>query len=187
MPVGLGRCDVIIDIGDETLTNQSNKSNKYASIVASEHRAELFDRIDTLERDNLTLRGMLCVKRNRVDHLRLFIDDIPICSSRNEEHEEHLKLILGLLQNKELDKVPAIYKQLRFLSDKPIIKRYLPFDGTIDVVDASAHGRWAIPLDKGLLRRSQGFDGSWGGGILRRLEAFVASPIGCGGSDVGIA
>ncbi|GKB55808.1 hypothetical protein Tco_0911994, partial [Tanacetum coccineum] len=25
------------------------------------------------------------------------------------------------------------------------------------------------------------------GGILRRLEAFVASPIGCGGSDVGIA
>ncbi|GKC14012.1 hypothetical protein Tco_1010794 [Tanacetum coccineum] len=26
-----------------------------------------------------------------------------------------------------------------------------------------------------------------GGGILRRVEAFVASPIGCGGSDVGIA
>ncbi|GJY99541.1 hypothetical protein Tco_0516971 [Tanacetum coccineum] len=25
------------------------------------------------------------------------------------------------------------------------------------------------------------------GGILRRLEAFVISPIGCGGSDVGIA
>ncbi|GJX80471.1 hypothetical protein Tco_0328620 [Tanacetum coccineum] len=25
------------------------------------------------------------------------------------------------------------------------------------------------------------------GGILRRLEAFVTSPIGCGGSDVGIA
>ncbi|GJT43253.1 hypothetical protein Tco_0951968, partial [Tanacetum coccineum] len=24
-------------------------------------------------------------------------------------------------------------------------------------------------------------------GILRRLEAFVASPIGCGESDVGIA
>ncbi|GJW71009.1 hypothetical protein Tco_0127926, partial [Tanacetum coccineum] len=24
-------------------------------------------------------------------------------------------------------------------------------------------------------------------GILRRLEAFVASPIGCGGSNVGIA
>ncbi|GJX57309.1 hypothetical protein Tco_0287206 [Tanacetum coccineum] len=29
----------------------------------------------------------------------------------------------------------------------------------------------------------EGFEG----GILRRLEAFVASPIGCGGSDVGIA
>ncbi|GJW28927.1 putative reverse transcriptase domain-containing protein [Tanacetum coccineum] len=55
---------------DETLTNQSNKSNKYASIVASEQRAELFDRIGTLERDNLRLGGMLCVERNRVDRLR---------------------------------------------------------------------------------------------------------------------
>ncbi|GJR10920.1 hypothetical protein Tco_0793572 [Tanacetum coccineum] len=41
---------------DKTLRNQSNKSNKYASIVASEQRAELFDRIGTLERDNLRLR-----------------------------------------------------------------------------------------------------------------------------------
>ncbi|GJZ26111.1 hypothetical protein Tco_0570364 [Tanacetum coccineum] len=57
-------------LGDETLTNQSNKSNKYASIVASEQRAELFDRIGTLERDNLRLGGMLCVERNRVDRLR---------------------------------------------------------------------------------------------------------------------
>ncbi|GJR02154.1 cleavage and polyadenylation specificity factor subunit 1 [Tanacetum coccineum] len=57
-------------LGDETLTNQSNKSNKNASIVASEQRAELFDRIGTLERDNLRLRGMLCVDRNRVDRLR---------------------------------------------------------------------------------------------------------------------
>ncbi|GKB00073.1 MAK10-like protein [Tanacetum coccineum] len=32
-----------------------------------------------------------------------------------------------------------------------------------------------------------GEDSSLLGGILRRLEAFVASPIGCGGSDVGIA
>ncbi|GKF22240.1 hypothetical protein Tco_0074562, partial [Tanacetum coccineum] len=26
-----------------------------------------------------------------------------------------------------------------------------------------------------------------GGGVLRKLEAFVTSPIGCGGSDVGLA
>ncbi|GKG59234.1 hypothetical protein Tco_0602943, partial [Tanacetum coccineum] len=42
----------------------------YASIVASEQRAELFDRIDTSERDNMILRGMLGVERQRVDRLR---------------------------------------------------------------------------------------------------------------------
>ncbi|GJR89697.1 hypothetical protein Tco_0213708 [Tanacetum coccineum] len=62
-------CSYSPPLGDETLTNQSNKSNKYASIVASEQRAELFDRIGTLERDNLRLGGMLCVERNRVDRL----------------------------------------------------------------------------------------------------------------------
>ncbi|GJV26659.1 putative reverse transcriptase domain-containing protein [Tanacetum coccineum] len=65
-----GKVIGINTISDETLTNQSNKSNKNASIVASEQRAELFDRIGTLERDNLRLGGMLCVERNRVDRLR---------------------------------------------------------------------------------------------------------------------
>ncbi|GJV97910.1 hypothetical protein Tco_1549487 [Tanacetum coccineum] len=32
----------------------------------------------------------------------VFIDDISICSSRNKEYKEHLRLILGLLKNKEL-------------------------------------------------------------------------------------
>ncbi|GKB66194.1 hypothetical protein Tco_0927606 [Tanacetum coccineum] len=32
----------------------------------------------------------------------VFIDDISICSSRNKEYEERLRLILGLLKNKEL-------------------------------------------------------------------------------------
>ncbi|GKA11651.1 synaptobrevin, longin-like domain protein [Tanacetum coccineum] len=63
-------CSYSPPLGDETLTNQSNKSNKYASIFASEQRDELFDRIDTLEQDNLRLGGMLCVEINRVDHLR---------------------------------------------------------------------------------------------------------------------
>ncbi|GJT08979.1 hypothetical protein Tco_0843441 [Tanacetum coccineum] len=41
---------------------------------------------------------------NRVykPYLDKFIDDISICSSKNEEHEEYLRLILGLLKNKEL-------------------------------------------------------------------------------------
>ncbi|GKA18469.1 hypothetical protein Tco_0698384 [Tanacetum coccineum] len=61
---------VRIPLGDETLTIRSNRSDGYASIVASEQRAELFDRISTLERDNMRLRGMLDVERQRVDRLR---------------------------------------------------------------------------------------------------------------------
>ncbi|GJV62910.1 reverse transcriptase domain-containing protein [Tanacetum coccineum] len=52
-----GSFDVIIGIG-------------YASILASEQRAELFDRIGTLQRDNMRLRGMLGVERQRVDLLQ---------------------------------------------------------------------------------------------------------------------
>nr|GEY22602.1 hypothetical protein [Tanacetum cinerariifolium] len=44
-------------IGDETLTIRSNRIDGYASIVSSEQRIELFDRISTLERDNMRLRG----------------------------------------------------------------------------------------------------------------------------------
>ncbi|GJX10886.1 hypothetical protein Tco_0200745 [Tanacetum coccineum] len=62
MPIELGSFN-----GDETLMIQGNRSDRYASIVASEQRAELFDRIGT-----------------------------------KEEYEEHLRLILKLLKNKEL-------------------------------------------------------------------------------------
>ncbi|GKD15033.1 hypothetical protein Tco_1199440, partial [Tanacetum coccineum] len=54
---------VRIPLGDETLTIRSNRSDGYASIVSSEQRAELFDRIGMLERDNLRLKGMLDVER----------------------------------------------------------------------------------------------------------------------------
>ncbi|GJZ62827.1 hypothetical protein Tco_0619248 [Tanacetum coccineum] len=60
---------VRIPLSDETLTIRSNRSDGYASIVASEQRAELFGRIGTLERDNMRLRGMLGVERQRVDRL----------------------------------------------------------------------------------------------------------------------
>ncbi|GJY68179.1 putative reverse transcriptase domain-containing protein [Tanacetum coccineum] len=45
------------------------RSDRYASIVASEQRVELFDRIGTLEQDNIRLRVMLGVERQRVDRL----------------------------------------------------------------------------------------------------------------------
>ncbi|GJX91338.1 putative reverse transcriptase domain-containing protein [Tanacetum coccineum] len=116
-------------------------------------------RIDTLERDNLRLRGMLCVERKRVDRLQrnmsytqkdltyyghfkyqdmpfglgntpeafmdllnrvykpyldkfmiVFIDDMSIAQA-NKEYEEHLRLILGLLKNKELY---AIFSKCEF-------------------------------------------------------------------------
>ncbi|GJR92958.1 putative reverse transcriptase domain-containing protein [Tanacetum coccineum] len=70
MPVELGSFDLVIGTGDETLTIRSNKSDGYTSIIASEQRAELFNRIGTLERDNMRLRGMLGVERQRVDRLR---------------------------------------------------------------------------------------------------------------------
>nr|GFA62463.1 reverse transcriptase domain-containing protein [Tanacetum cinerariifolium] len=70
MPVELGSFDVIIGIGDETLTIRSNKSDGYTSIIASEQRVELFNRIGTLERDNIRLRGMSGVERQRVYRLR---------------------------------------------------------------------------------------------------------------------
>nr|GEX54250.1 reverse transcriptase domain-containing protein [Tanacetum cinerariifolium] len=91
MPIEIGSFDVIIGIGwltkyhamiicekkmvniplgGETLTIRSNMSDGYASIVASEQRAELFIRIGTLEQDNMILRGMLGVERQRVDRLR---------------------------------------------------------------------------------------------------------------------
>nr|GEW39444.1 putative reverse transcriptase domain-containing protein [Tanacetum cinerariifolium] len=43
--------------GDETLTIRSNRSDGYASIIASDQRAELLNRIGTLERDNMRLRA----------------------------------------------------------------------------------------------------------------------------------
>ncbi|GKA71836.1 putative reverse transcriptase domain-containing protein [Tanacetum coccineum] len=67
MPVELGSSNDIISM--DWLSKYHNRSNGYASIVASEQRVELFDRIGTLERDNMRLRGMLGVERQRVDRL----------------------------------------------------------------------------------------------------------------------
>nr|GEV00454.1 putative reverse transcriptase domain-containing protein [Tanacetum cinerariifolium] len=56
--------------GDETLTIQSNRSDGYALIIASEQRVKLLNRIGTLKRDNMRLRGISGVERQRVDRLR---------------------------------------------------------------------------------------------------------------------
>ncbi|GKA02486.1 hypothetical protein Tco_0675151 [Tanacetum coccineum] len=80
---------------DEALMIQGNRSDGYASIVASEKRAELFDRIGILERDNMRLKVMLGVERQRVDRLWHSM-------SSEKDHEEHFKLILELLKKEEL-------------------------------------------------------------------------------------
>ncbi|GKE40908.1 putative reverse transcriptase domain-containing protein [Tanacetum coccineum] len=177
MPVGLGRCDVII--GDETLTNQSNKSNKNASIVASEQRAELFDRIGTLERDNLRLGGMLCVERNRVDRLRrtvfmdlmnrvckpyldrfviVFIDDILIYSKSRKEHEGHLKLILNLLKKEELY---AKFSKCEFwLSKVQFLGHVIDSEGIhVDPAKIEAIKDWASPKTPTEIRQFLGLAG----------------------------
>ncbi|GKD49871.1 hypothetical protein Tco_1278847 [Tanacetum coccineum] len=89
IPIELGSFDVIIGmilltryhamiirdkkivrilIGDETLTIQSNRSDLYTSIIASEQRAELFNRIGTLERDNMRLGGTLGVESGELQY-----------------------------------------------------------------------------------------------------------------------
>ncbi|GJX55461.1 reverse transcriptase domain-containing protein [Tanacetum coccineum] len=57
-------------LSDETLMVRSNRNDGYASMVGSEQRAKLCGRIGTLERDNIRLRGMLDVERQRVDRLQ---------------------------------------------------------------------------------------------------------------------
>ncbi|GKD31622.1 hypothetical protein Tco_1242400 [Tanacetum coccineum] len=44
-------------------------------LVTSQHSAVMLDRIGVLERDNMRLRGMLCVERERVDSLRHHIEN----------------------------------------------------------------------------------------------------------------
>ncbi|GKC29883.1 hypothetical protein Tco_1037177, partial [Tanacetum coccineum] len=48
-------------------------SQGYEIFVAYEQRAVMSDRIRVLERDNIRLRGMLCVKRERIDSLRCYM------------------------------------------------------------------------------------------------------------------
>ncbi|GKC35260.1 hypothetical protein Tco_1047644 [Tanacetum coccineum] len=76
---------------------------------------------------------------NRVykPYLYKFIDDIFICSSRNKEYEEHLRLILGLLKNKEL--------LLRLLSDFDCKIRYHPGKARVTAYAPSRNER-AKPL-----------------------------------------
>ncbi|GJW39166.1 putative reverse transcriptase domain-containing protein [Tanacetum coccineum] len=72
-------------LGDETLTTRSNRSNGYASIVAKAFM-DLMNRV---------------YKPYLVKFVIVFIDDISIAQA-NKEYEEHIRLILGLLKNKEL-------------------------------------------------------------------------------------
>ncbi|GKE02595.1 putative reverse transcriptase domain-containing protein [Tanacetum coccineum] len=96
---------VCIPLGDETLTIRSNRSDGYASIVASKQSCLIglvmpFGLISTPE---AFMDLMNRVYKSYLDKFVIvFIDDISICSNRNKEYEEHLRLILGLLKNKGL-------------------------------------------------------------------------------------
>nr|GEV63653.1 putative reverse transcriptase domain-containing protein [Tanacetum cinerariifolium] len=136
MPTELGSFDIII--GDETLTIQSNGSDAYASIVPSEQRAELFDRIGTVGWHNMRLRGMLGVERQRVDRLQ--------CTMSNKEYKEHLRLILKLLKNKELY---AKFSKCEFWLPK---MQFL-----VHIVDSEGIHKISPRLSQSRIRRGHGF------------------------------
>nr|GEV98927.1 hypothetical protein [Tanacetum cinerariifolium] len=73
---------------------RTSKSDGYASIVASEQRVELFDMIGILERDNMRLKGMLNVKRQRVDHLQRSIKANIVADALSiKERAKPLKIV----------------------------------------------------------------------------------------------
>ncbi|GKB95372.1 putative reverse transcriptase domain-containing protein [Tanacetum coccineum] len=75
--------------GDETLMIQGNKSDGYASIVASEQRAELFDGIGTLKRDNMRLRGMFGVESKELIVFGVKEKVIAYASRQLKVHEKN--------------------------------------------------------------------------------------------------
>ncbi|GJV19528.1 hypothetical protein Tco_1368548 [Tanacetum coccineum] len=62
----------IIKIGVDRVSDikSAQREQGRRMLVASEKRTSVLDRIGVLERDNLRLRGILCVERERVDSLR---------------------------------------------------------------------------------------------------------------------
>ncbi|GJZ74173.1 putative reverse transcriptase domain-containing protein [Tanacetum coccineum] len=70
-----------IELGDEALMIQGNRSDGYTSIVASEQRAEFFDRISTLERDNIRLRVQFLI--HVVDSEDIHVDPTKIQSIKD--------------------------------------------------------------------------------------------------------
>ncbi|GKD51332.1 putative reverse transcriptase domain-containing protein [Tanacetum coccineum] len=92
-------------LGDETLMIQSNRSDGYASIVASKQSC-LIGLVMPFGLTNAPEVFMDPMNQGCKPYMDkfviVFIDDVFNYSRRNEEHEEHLRLILELLKNKEL-------------------------------------------------------------------------------------
>ncbi|GJV22274.1 hypothetical protein Tco_1371294 [Tanacetum coccineum] len=104
----------------------------------------------------------------RSDTIRLVQNGCSFHGLRSEDPNQHLNDFLKLVDsldltgdNRERKPTPVVPTTLRLL-----------------------HG--IISYEKPLLIMNPWYDAKREGGILRRLEAFVASPIGCRGSDVGM-
>ncbi|GJV51035.1 hypothetical protein Tco_1446776 [Tanacetum coccineum] len=105
----------------------------------------------------------------------------------NEEMDDSLVRAATTTSSLEAEQDSVMAKSFQsfilfFQSQRGFLDVFLNcFGQVVDVFKLlCGHGRWAVPLDKGLLEEIPG-------GIIRRLDAFVASPIGCGGSDIGLA
>ncbi|GJW55812.1 hypothetical protein Tco_0099897 [Tanacetum coccineum] len=77
---------------------QNNRTNEYAAIVAC--KVMPFGLINTPEPFMYLMNRVY--KPYLDEFVIVFIDDISICSRRNKEYKEHLRLILGLLKNEGL-------------------------------------------------------------------------------------
>ncbi|GJW52337.1 putative reverse transcriptase domain-containing protein [Tanacetum coccineum] len=78
LKVGIGiEADVGVKVGIGIEREDEVEEQRRRTLVASEEKAGMLDSIEVLERDNMRLRGMLCVVRERIDSLRRHISTMP--------------------------------------------------------------------------------------------------------------
>nr|GEU94802.1 hypothetical protein [Tanacetum cinerariifolium] len=147
-------------------------------------RAELFNRIGMLERDNLKLRGMLCDERKRVDRLRrsrtrygyFKFQVMPFGNApeSKKEHEGHLRLILKLLNKEELY---AKFSKYEFwLSKVQFLSHVIDSEGIhVDPAKIESIKDWASPTTPSEIRLFLGLAGEKAEAAFQLLKQKLCS------------
>jgi len=104
----------------------------------------------------------------------VFIDDILICSRTYEEHAEHLRIVLGILREKQLfaklSKCDLWMKEVQFLEHV-----ILAHDIVVDPAKVEAVIEWECPKSVTEVRSFVG----WAGYYMRFIEGFskIVAPL----------